>query len=813
MRVLLYLSCLLLFGVNPVLAQSDSCHFSVKGKVLDAESKKPIPYVSVQIKGLNRTTHTDEAGNFLIDKLCDEINTIVITCLGYCDSICDHPHHHEETPHIYLTQKVEQLETVLIEAEKGPEQGTKAIAQITLKKADLQNDLTQSLASSIADEEGVNLVSKGANVQLPVIHGLYGNRILILNNGLKHGFQNWGGSHAPEIDPSSINNITIVKGAAGVRFGPEAIGGAIIVESNHMHYKEPYTVDYGAGYQSNGKGYYSNLEISNGFKNWSYFINGHFGKIGDRHAPDYMLTNSGKMERSFSAGTRYKLKQFDFKILHSYVDQELAILRSSIAESANSIIESFNAEEPRIINPFSYDIGAPNHQTQHQLTKFETNWWYADESFLTFRFGRQHNKRQEYDVRRDSERPIIDLDLYTSDYQLEWHHPHWLKLEGLMGFQYFYQGNYNNAGTGTTPLIPNYKSNRLSAFLIESKELRKSSIEAGIRVDYETNSVIGRETNQDLFNDEFSFTNATASLGLVKRFNSYNTLRSNLGSSWRTPNMLELYSFGQHGFQTSFGLLRYYTNDNGDLKTNRVLSMSEAGVSPERGYKFTNELESIKEKDKFVITAYAQFIENFIFDKPLALIGTVRGPMPVFIYDQVDAAFVGADFTWKREWNKKLSGKFGSSYLWSRDVENNASLINQIPIRFSYGLKWNYNKIWKLTNVSIGLKPSYTLQQLQAPRTVTPEELIAGDYEITPDSEIFDFMDVPEAYFLLEASLKAEFNDFTASIRVRNLLNNSYRDNLNSMRYFADEPGRNILFSINYKFKKKEKVHKHDHNH
>ena len=49
----------------------------------------------------------------------------------------------------------------------------------------------EDLASAIEDEQGISLISVRFNVQLPIIHGLYGNRILILNNGLKHGFQNW----------------------------------------------------------------------------------------------------------------------------------------------------------------------------------------------------------------------------------------------------------------------------------------------------------------------------------------------------------------------------------------------------------------------------------------------------------------------------------------------------------------------------------------------------------------------------------------------------------------------------------------------
>ena len=62
-------------------------------------------------------------------------------------------------------------------------EGTESIAQIILDKDEITSDPTQTLAGVIEDEQGVSLASMGTNVQIPVIHGLYGNRILILTMG------------------------------------------------------------------------------------------------------------------------------------------------------------------------------------------------------------------------------------------------------------------------------------------------------------------------------------------------------------------------------------------------------------------------------------------------------------------------------------------------------------------------------------------------------------------------------------------------------------------------------------------------------
>jgi iron complex outermembrane receptor protein len=175
--------------------------------------------------------------------------------------------------------------------------------------------------------------------------------------------------------------------------------------------------------------------------------------------------------------------------------------------------------------------------------------------------------------------------------------------------------------------------------------------------------------------------------------------------------------------------------------------------------------------------------------------------MPAFIFDQSDALFLGADYSWKKEWDQNLSGIFGFSYLWTRNIGENESLIDQPPISTSYELQWDLGKVWKLDTSKISIRPSYTFQQFQAPRTVSPQSLVDGSVTISPDSEIFDFLDAPDGYFLLDFTWNFKYKNLSGNITVQNILNTSYRDYLNQLRYFADEPGRNVLFNLNYSLK------------
>ena len=219
------------------------------------------------------------------------------------------------------------------------------------------------------------------------------------------------------------------------------------------------------------------MKTGKGFDNFAFNAGLSYMKLGDRHAPSYSLTNSGKEEIGLNLGLHYHLNDFDIKLYYSYVDINLAMLRSSIFHSGNAISRAISSDTPLFIRPFSYDINEPNQLVNHHLTKVNINWWYDENEKITFTFGRQLNKRKEFDVRRNADRPIIDLDLTTTDLMLDWDHSFSERSEGLIGFHFFNQDNDNNPGTSTTPYIPNYNTNRYSFFLIENLKFGKKIIQ------------------------------------------------------------------------------------------------------------------------------------------------------------------------------------------------------------------------------------------------------------------------------------------------------------------------------------------------
>ena len=698
-----------------------------------------------------------------------------------------------------LEESSYELDEVSVKGDRAAKKELNTLPQTAIKKDELSRNSSAQLGDIVAQVDGVTFASTGSNIQLPVIHGLYGNRILILNNGFTQGFQNWGSDHAPEVDVSGAERIRVVKGAAGVKYGPEALGGALIVENNDLAFNKSIYGDVTTSYQTNGRGYGVNAAIGQGFKNFSYHLGGNYNKVGDRSAPSYNLTNTGFDEYAYQGGIKFRKGEWTAQANYSSIRQNLGILRAAIGSSGPALIKNFEAEIPTYIKDFSYAINEPNQIVTHQLAAGIITR-YLENGNVELRFARQWNARKEWDVRRNADLPVLDLELITDEVQLEWNHRWNERFSGTWGVNYFWQFNRNNPGTLVTPFIPNFRLTRLSGFMLERMEVQNGRWELGVRYDFDTREVSGRTNAQEIFRDNFDFHNVTASLGYQANLNENTTFTNNVGTGWRPPNMHELYSFGQHEARTSFGLLRYVPDSDSTISAKNVTLMNQSNVRPENSIKYTTEFEWQKRKHRLNVTGYTNYIRNFTFHRPIGVLSTARGPMPTFVVDQADALFLGGDLTYSYNYHQNGKATFGASYIWSRNVQRNEHLINQPPIHLHMKLTHSWENVGPLDKIELSVRPSYTFQQFQAPRVISIRDLVEGNVALSFTDPIFDFMPPPSGYFLVNSYVKLQKGNFSLSIEGRNILNQEYRDYLNSMRYYANDLGLNLLFSLAYKF-------------
>ncbi|MEO9484866.1 MAG: TonB-dependent receptor [Ekhidna sp.] len=774
-----------------LFAQSNAqCDRTIEGQILDIDLREALPFATIKILGTEQGAVADENGYFIIEKICDEEVDLEIRFLGYKTIVHHHDFHHSN-PTIFMAADETLLESVVIEqALNVHDLKTLSSKDIELGSLDASG---KSAGEIFAQSSGISLLKTGQNISKPIVHGLHSNRVLIINNGVRHAYQSWGNEHGLEVDPSQIDKIQLIKGASTVRYGSEALGGVILFDAPSPAYNTNLGGEVNGGFQTNGRAFNGEVSLTQGFERvaWRASLSGI--RQGDLTAPAYQLTNTGKSEVGFSLGGKFHFPIVDLDIYASRFDQDLGILRGSVNGSFEDLLLAFEAEIPNETGPFSYDINNPKQETTHDLLRLKASLYLGKQQF-DVQYAYQNNLRKEFDVRRGNlnSQPSINLKLKSHSLDLDWDHPSDGTWSGTYGIQLFAQDNNNLFGTGTPPFIPNYNTYSAGFFGVESYTKENATYEVGLRYDFMQLDVRGRDLNQDVFRNNQNYQNFSFTLGVIKQLNQHVSIRTNIGSAWRAPNIGELYSFGRHQNILQYGLWRYVTSPS--FNTTTVLTNQDRPIKNEQGLKWISSIEMKKDQLSFEITPYINYIQNYLFTRPLGIRGTIRGTLPFFIYDQTNALYTGIDVDVRKQWNESFHSELKASYVYARDTKNKGSFIGIPPINIQLELKKQYG------NFSIAITPEWTARQFTTPPVVSPSQIINAQEVPFELNETFDLMEAPDGFFLLGSSVAYEKNNFLFRIKGENLLNASYRRYTNLIRYYADEPGINFAAHVSYSF-------------
>ncbi len=800
-RIMIYGLLYILSGTVPLQAQPN-CKYKIEGKVHDRYTREPLAYVRVMIEDTQRGTLTDEDGYFIVENLCQKEHDLTFSYIGYKTAKHHHDFHHPFID-LYLAPDTIVLSSVVVEARRtASDMTTMTTTKITPEE--LSASATESFGDVVSQITGVNTLKTGQNIVKPVIHGLHSNRILVMNNGVRHEFQNWGTEHAPEIDPSLAESIEVIKGASTVRFGPDALGGVILLNAPEMELSSPFQGNARLTGKSNGQSGEGSVEMQKGYKWISMLGGGAYTIQGDLHAPDYQLTNTGKNETSYYGGIRlHPLPELDIEGFYSHFDQELGILSGSVFGNLKDLQRGIESDIPLYTASFSYEIDAPRQEISHDLYKTKVRYT-GEKHALTAQYAYQFNHRREFGVRR-GDAPNIDLELRTKSIDLDWVHPALGALSGKMGIQWLFQDNENLPGTNTVPFIPNYESTRYGGYLIEALEKGSHTFEIGLRYDYMKADITGREPNNTIYRNTIVYNNFSGTLGYKKQLNEYESFQTNIGTAWRPPNVAELYRFGQHAFFLEYGLWRYTIDEQFDFVSTSqgILDESDREVPSEVGYKWINTYTIQRTDFQAEITGYVNYIQHYIYSKPAGLTRTPRGYFVFFIYDQTDALFWGIDVSARWQHHSNVASTIKGSYLWAQQLNPVDQFAQQPPPRLDYQLTYQ-PRVPFLDDSQLSINLSYTFEQFQHPRILEVEEFLRANQEdinrFKDDATDFDILAPPSGYFLTDLSWRASKGKFHWQIQLKNLLNVSYRNYTDRLRYFADDLGRNLVVSLEYKW-------------
>lgn len=758
-------------GVVGITAAQEPCQCTVRGIVTERESGKPVGGAVVYLKDTPWHTTTTTTGDYELKNLCQGQYRLICRLIGYeSRELIINLAHPELEQDLHLAEADVHLQDVIVTARRTDPTPQ---ARATLEGTALDQTRGQTLGDALKVLPGVTVLQTGGTVVKPVIHGLHSNRILILNNGVRQEGQQWGSEHAPEIDPFTASRLSVVKGAAGVRYGVDALGGVILVEPAELPREPVLRGEFNAVGATNGRQGVAAGRLEGGFRRWpglAWRVQGTGKRGGTLRTPGYFLDNTAVRELNASATLGYRGKFWTSELYLSQFSTKIGIFSGSHVGNLTDLETVLRQGEPLVQGEFSYRLDRPYQDVSHSLQKLKTTYRPAGGGQWTFTLARQSNVRAEFDLHRprnDSlaalNRPELLFRLQTYTGEAVWEHRPLGRLTGSVGLSAMHQRNRMSG----RPLIPNFRQTTFGLFVIEKYTHDKLELEAGLRYDFRHLGVSRFVRRGVVEYPAYTFTNLSGTLGAIYTINDRWSTRFHAGTAWRPPNVNELYSDGVH-----HGAGAYEAGDP-DLRPETAFNTS--WTTNYAGKRFSAEG-----------SLYYNYIDQFIYLRPQpAPVLTIRGAFPAFEYTQVDAVFAGFDLAATYQLTPRLSWSGKSSVVRVRDVQNGTSLV-QIPAdRFENALRYEFKSgsRWE--------KPAFRIgQQFVARQTRVPERS--------------DFLPPPPAYWLWEASLEGTLPLGTRALHlsagVTNLLDVAYRDYLNRFRYYADEVGRNVTLRAKYSF-------------
>ena len=634
----------------------------------------------------------------------------------------------------------------------------------------IERNLGRNLASLLTEVSGVTSLQTGTTTAKPIIHGMYGTRVLIVNNGVRQSGQQWGDDHAPEVSVDANDQVNVVKGADA--HGSEALAGVIILGQSPLPYRgRVLQGTLATSFASNGRRISGVVKLEGALPflpslAWRAQLSR--TDAGDRSTAKYLLTNTGVKEQDYSLALGWRGEHLSVEGYFSQYQNQTGLLPSGHLKNANEITALIERGRPLTFRPFSRQIDYPHHDVLHRLWSLKT--LYDDEHLGTFilQTSLQTDRRDEYNIRRNdrSSFPTLALDLKSFQADAAWR-KHYHRWNTEAGLHFVGTENYNRPGTGVVPIIPNYTEVTGAAHFLQKYQADRWGAEVGLRLDQMTLKVAGYDIYQKLLHDQKHFTNLTYSIGGHYHLSPLWSVTTNLGAAFRAPHVHELYSEGnQHGSAI-------YIRGNRNLKS-------------ERGYKWITSIEHSGERLHLRADGYLQWIDGYIFDAPThTLHTTLSGEYPFFTYKQRDAFFRGFDFDGSYRFPQDIEYGIKSFMVWANE-RSTGQLFPYIP-SFHLGQQLS----WRPT-LSNGFSGKISLNHLFVARQTRFDSAI-------------DIDDAPPAYGVWGAEIElSKTLKNGQSLRLiltgDNLLNAEYKEYTNRARYYAHEAGRDIRASLLWKF-------------
>jgi iron complex outermembrane recepter protein len=613
---------------------------------------------------------------------------------------------------------------------------------------DLQKQLESTIGATLQSEPGVAMRSLGPGPARPVIRGLDGDRVAVLQDGQRVGdLSSQSGDHGVTLNPSSARRIEVVRGPATLLHGANAIGGLVNVITDQIPTAPvptptgELTLDAGSNAgELGGAG-----DVHFGYGHLAVHLAGGARRAGDFSTPEGEVENSQSRSSVFNVGASWTRDRHYAGGSYGFDDSEYGI---PIVEEGEIRLT------PR---RHAFNVRAGGDGLDAAITSYR-----ATVGVRRYEHEELHGAEVGTSFNNDTE----EAELLVS------HRP-WGKLSGSVGGSFFQRAF---TAIGEEALSPPVDQRTTAFFVYEELTWPHVTFQFGGRLDLTTFKPEGGVLPERSF-DEFSgsvgllFTPAAASDDFV--------IAASLARAARNPALEELYFFGPHPGNFAF-------------------EIGNPSLASERALGFDLSLRARSTRVRGEVTLFYNRINDFIFRNPISdeqfeareeefddRFGVVDEPGGGHEHEDEFpfVEFVGADSTLygiEAHGDVNLTDSLVAeiTYDWVRGelTDSNQPLPRIPPFRIIPGLRYQKN----------------ALQMGGAITVIGDQDRVFGEETPTPGAGVLKFYG---SYSFVGGGVT---NTITA--RLDNATNRLYRNHLNYLKDLLPEIGRNfkLVYSMSF---------------
>ena len=462
-------------------------------------------------------------------------------------------------------------------------------ATTVLAGQELAKNLESTVGATLADSPGVALREFGPGPARPVIRGMDGDRVSVLEDGQRMGdLSSQSGDHSTPTNPAAAKRIEVVRGPATLLYGASAIGGMVNVITDQI----PTTKQHGSSgnltmnFGSNGGAAGGAADIHAGNGKFAVHFGGAGNRTGNYTTPEGEIDNSQSRMAMGNFGASWTGDRAYAGAAYAYDDTKYGI----------PVVEEGQISLTPKRHSINFRAGAS------QLSSFLQSY----RATLSVR-RYEHSELEGTEIGTTFHNNTMEGELMLS-------HRRAGRLVGSFGGWFL---NRAFEAIGEEALSPPVDQKAYAAFLYEEINSPHATLQFGGRFDHAAYTPQGGLRARDF--NEFS-----GSLGLLLKPQAANdnfVVALSVARASRYPALEELYYNGPHPGNLAFEI------GNEDLESEHGLGfdLSLRG----RGGRFEGE-----------VTLFRNDITNYIFRQPT---GEIEEEFPVLENVAADSVLMGVE--------------------------------------------------------------------------------------------------------------------------------------------------------------------------